>query len=425
VPEHWEMPEPIRLLGEYAVSYIREFNSIRGELLRAGAPASLYAEELTAASVLRGKDGIAVFYVTEKTREKSGLARGVEVQDVTDESLTRITQVATGNNLKIFEYQMGDSALTPPSIPEDLPEARGATNIEYLEPFVQRGAGCNLLGIAVGPTWHADEMGLIARSLPTRKHVFSPILPVPPDERPVIQFIFPFADLIWGLEDLKLDAEAGMHLARADVEVLLLGISAGVPPKQLFENPFESVAAHCERQCDGFFVMVDNPETREAEVQAFLERPENQFLIAPHAQGVFPHKPLGGNRFIPDFVVHRADGDYHFIEIESPNAPIYQKQGEEPTSYFNHAIVQVEDWLRYIDQNLLSIRNEDNMPTLYKPTGEVVIGRDKHLGDTARIRFQYKRAESPRIDYKTYDMLIKSGLAYAVSIRRLSGPARD
>ena len=55
-----------------------------------------------------------------------------------------------------------------------------------------------------------------------------------------------------------------------------------------------------------------------------------------------------------------------------PNNSIYQAKGEEPTASFSHAIQQVEDWLRYIDQNLLTVKNEESMPTIYKPTGEVV-----------------------------------------------------
>ena len=274
--------------------------------------------------------------------------------------------------------------------------------------------------MAIGPHWQVEN-DILVRPLPTRWRVFSPVRPIPPEGRQVLQFVFPFLDVVWGQEVLRLNANAGQHFARADVEVLMLGIKAGIPPKQLAENPFEEVATHCEKQCDQLFQLIDNPETKEPAVQAFLEKPGNQFLIAPHARAVLPRKPLGGNRFIPDFTVHRADGDYHFVEIESPNSLIYQAKGEEPGAVFDHAIVQVEDWLRYIDQNLLTVRNEDGMPSLYKPTGEVVVGRDKHMGETARIRFQFKRAESGRIEYQTYDMLVEAGRAYAASVRRLTG----
>ena len=155
-----------------------------------------------------------------------------------------------------------------------------------------------------------------------------------------------------------------------------------------------------------------------------MEIPANQFLVAPHRKDLHPHKPLGGHRFVPDFTVHRADGDYHFVEIESPNTLIYQAKGEEPTASFSHAIQQVEDWLRYIDQNLLTVRNEEGMPTIYKPTGEVVIGRDLHMGETARIRFRFKRAESGRIVLKSYDMMVSEGRAYAESLRRMKGASK-
>jgi hypothetical protein len=409
-------------LGKYAQAYMAEFNTLRGELDRSGLPASLYGKELVAARVLLASDGAAVVYVDKETKAKAGLEQGVLLQDIEDETLTHLTQSATANLLKITISKAGDDIRIPPQIPDDIPreELKGGINLEVLEPSLGQPVGPTLTGMAVGPQWQFEK-GIRTRMLPTRGRVFSPVVNNPPDGRPVLQFIFPFLDLIWLLDDLQLNAEVGRQWARADIEVLLLGIAAGIPQKQLAEDPFDAVATHCERVCDEFFRLIDNLETRETQVQNFLEVPANQFLVAPHCKGVFPHKPLGGNRFVPDFTVHRPDGDYHLIEIESPNTLIYQAKSQEQTADFPHAIQQVEDWLRYIDQNLMTVRNEDNMPTIYKPTGEVVIGRDKHMGDTAKIRFQFKRGESGRLSFKTYDMMVSEGRAYAASLRRMKG----
>jgi len=420
-----EPPDPVKRLIEYASTYMSKFNSLRGELLRSGTPAALYGEEITRADILLGNDGIIILYLTEKTRKQAGVPPGVQVEDWTDQSLCTITQKVTANGIKIDKAQPGDNVLMLSAIPEDFPQAEILCGLapEFLEPFAQKGTGAEVTGMVVGPQWRVENNTRVA-ILPTRGRVFSPFRPIPPAGHLTLELLFPFVDLIWKHEELHLNAEAGIMFASADVEVLMLGMRAGISAKQLAESPFESVAAHCERQCDEFFKLIDDSDTAEEAVQDFLEKPENQFLVSPHARAVFPHKRLGGNRFIPDFVVHRPDDDYHFIEIESPNSQIYQAKGEEPTAAFTHAIVQVEDWLRYIDQNLLTVRNEDNMPTLYKPTGEVVIGRKKHLGENARIRFQYKRAESHRIEYKTYDMMAEAGRAYAASVRRLMGSPR-
>lgn len=406
----------------YAQAYISEFNNLRRELERRGPPASLYSHELAGASVFLAKDGAAILYMDEYNREKSNHPKGVIAQDLGEETLTHFVQSGTANCVKIMQWKVGDYIGGPLELPADLPpeELKGGISPEFLRPHLDSGMGANVQGLAVSPTWNVEN-GIFTRMLPTRARVFSPATNLPTSGKFVLQNIFPFMDLIWLVDELGLNAQSARKWATADIEVLLLGLAAGIPQKELSENPFESVATHCEKVCDEFFTLIDNPSTREMEVQAFLEVPAHEFLITPHCREVFPHKPLGGNRFVPDFVVHRPDGDYHFVEIESPNSLIYQGQGQEPTAGFSHAIQQVEDWLRYIDQNLLTVRNEERMPTIYKPTGEVVIGREKHIGETAKTRFQFKRAESGRIVLKTYDMMVSEGRAYATSLRRMRG----
>lgn len=406
----------------YAQAYISEFNNLRLELDRRGSPASLYSHELAAASVFLAKDGAAILYMDEYNRQKSDHPKGVIAQDLDDETLTHFIQSGTANCIKILHIKVGDNISAPQELPADLPpeELKGGISPGHLSAYLDAGEKVVVQGLAVSPKWNVDN-GKFTQMLPTRARVFSPIANVPPDGRPVLQNVFPFMDLIWLVDELGLNAQSARGCVTADIEVLLLGLAAGIPEKELSANPFESVAAHCEKVCNDFFTLIDNPSTKEAEVQAFLEAPAHQFLVTPHCREVIPHKPLGGNRFVPDFVVHRPDGDYHFVELESPNSPIYQGQGQEPTAGFSHAIQQVEDWLRYIDQNLLTVRNEERMPTIYKPTGEVVIGREKHMGESAKTRFQFKRAESGRIILKTYDMMVSEGRAYAASLRRMKG----
>jgi hypothetical protein len=272
--------------------------------------------------------------------------------------------------------------------------------------------------MAVGQHWRVEN-GVCVHPLPTRCRIFTPYIPVIPDNRPTLQFIYPFCDLIWDQELLKLNADAGRYFARADIDVLLLGIRAGIPPQQLAQDPFEAVASHCERACDQLFALVDNPETDEKQVQEFLEQGGHRFLVSPHSTNIIPQKSLAGLRFRIDFAVQRPDNDYHLVEIESPNTLIYQAKGEEPTAPFTHAIQQVEDWLRYIEDNRSTVRAEDGMPTIHKPSGEVVIGRNKHMGDSARKRFDFKRGENHRITLKTYDMMIAEGRVYAGALRRM------
>lgn len=424
--------EPQKRLAEYAQAYIAEFNAHRTELERLGPPASLYAKEIVTASIFAASDGFAIVYVDEETRTRGEqvpdeVPKGVSLYDSADETLTHLMQSMSGDLIKITQRTAGDSIHLRPSLPPDIPkeDRLPGINPKVLEPYLGRPeGGLSLTGIAIGPQWKFEN-GVCVHPLPTRWRVFTPFIPVIPTNEPRLQFIYPFVDLIWGQQELGLNAEAGKLFAQADIEVLLLGIAAGIPPQQLAQDPFEAVAAHCERACDELFALVDDPNTDEKPVQKFLEQPGHRFLVSPHSTNIIPQKTLAGLRFKIDFAVQRSDNDYHLVEIESPNTRIYQEKGEEPTAPFTHAIQQVEDWFRYIDEHRSTVRAEDGMPTIYKPTGEVVIGRDKHMGDTARKRFDHKRGESHRITLKTYDMMIAEGRTYASSLRRMRGTSQS
>ena len=119
------------------------------------------------------------------------------------------------------------------------------------------------------------------------------------------------------------------------------------------------------------------------------------------------------------------DGEYRFIEIENPHPEIYQLKGEEISAHLNHAITQVLDWLQYVNDNRDTVRREDGLTTIYEPTGEVIAGRDQHLGATAARRFQFYRSEQRRIKIKTYDMLLEAySYIYIETLRSLTRKAQ-
>lgn len=419
----WPTPDQKRVV-QFAQAYIGEFNKARDRLQHAGPRVAEYAHELASAFVAAASDGVAVFYINREAKEKApfDMPEGAWLDDRSEHRLGYVVQQGSGNTIRVWDAKPGTSVFEAREVPDDLPVGLpiGGVNPLVLEPYLHNPSGIFLTAIVVGPLWKVEN-GLLVSPEPSRIRVFSPVIEGPPYNCCLLQLIYPFADLFWFPERLDLTAEAAKACVEADIEVLLLGIAAGISDKDLAQDPFEAVARHCEEACDAFFKLIESPNAREPEVQRFLEQPAHSFLVSPHNRGVFPRKPLGGNRFVPDFTVARPDDDYHLVEIESPNAPIYQAKGEEPTSEFNHAVQQVEDWLRYIDENVRTVRDEDKMPTIYHPTGEVVIGRDRHLGDKAKTRFKFKRAGSSRIEFKTYDMVVNAGRAYASSIRALKG----
>jgi hypothetical protein len=96
-------------LGEYALAYMSEFNSLRSELQHFGTPASLYSKELVTATIFVANDGIAIVYVDEETRTKGQqypdeVPKGVEFCDVT-------------GILQILALKESDHAYLPPISP--------------------------------------------------------------------------------------------------------------------------------------------------------------------------------------------------------------------------------------------------------------------------------------------------------------------
>jgi hypothetical protein len=416
-----QKPEEVERLGKHIQSYISNFNIGRTVLAAAAPPLPLFSDEIKSATALRSAEGWIVVYMTDWYPYERQPKHGVELQYTEHEQLSPLAQLLTGNNLKVSFSKAGDNIFAEPALPKDIPEVWGCTNKRLLKAFIDHGGSVVLNGIAVNPLWEFNN-GLRTRLLPSRWRVYSPVIPVPPNDMPELQFLYPFIDLFWNVNELGLSEITGQEYANADIEVLLLGVSAGIAPQKLAEDPFEAVASHCEFVCDQLHELINKPETKEQAVQSFLEQPGNRFLISPHASNVVPQKSLAGLRYRIDFAVQRPDGDYHLVEIESPNTLIYQARGEEPTADFTHAKQQVDDWLRYVDEHRQTVRDCDYMPTINRPTGEVVIGRDIHMTDTARRRFDYARALNQRVVLKTYDMLIAEGRAYAASLRRMKSP---
>jgi hypothetical protein len=212
----------------------------------------------------------------------------------------------------------------------------------------------------------------------------------------------------------------GEEAAENDFNILRLGQEAGLSPVTLSQDPFGSVSSHLLEVCREFEALLDTPTVDEPQVQRFLEEQGHHFLVSPIHRAIHPRRRLGGGRYIPDFVVQRADGEWEFVEIEAPGHAIYQRTGGEPSAHFTHAITQVEDWLRFVDDNRQTVEREDGLTGVYRPRGRVVAGRDRDLTEQARRRFRFKRAESEKIRLQTYDLLLLEARSYAEGLARLT-----
>jgi hypothetical protein len=251
--------------------------------------------------------------------------------------------------------------------------------------------------------------------------VFSPLIRLT-DGRLARQHTWTCADVLFASDAIDLDADKAREFATADALALRIAAAMEGFTQPFYESPHETVAERLLVVCQQLQSLIDTPGMDERNVQALLEQDNNRFLLRPDAQEIYPQRGIGHGHYVTDFICQRPDGDYHFIEIENPNKPIYQKSNGEASAHLNHAMTQVEDWLRYVNDNRDTVRREDKLEGIYRPTGEVIAGRDEHLNEAARERFDAKRADVEKIGIKirTYDMLLRDVRSYATNLARFS-----
>lgn len=399
---------------DYLLAYVRRFNELVGEI-DANLP---WAEHLVArldtVRAYRAKNGLAVFgFPLRNSPDK--YSNSVLFLDRSGHDLARVAQQLSSNLIKVCPEW--EPPFTRPSrLPDDLPKEdveAGFFNPDLLSEASE--TGLHLTGMGISPMRSYREG--VVETHESRVHVWSPIRRLP-SGRELRQYEWLFSDFIWGVPS-HLSADSGSTAASADLNVFRLAAEAGIARGEVTEDPCSAVARRLYGICDEFENLVSSPELKEAQVQAFLEQRQHHFLVAPVHQEVHPQRAIAGGRFVPDFVVRRADGDWELVEIEAPGRPIYQESGEEPSAHFTHAITQVEDWLRYVDENRDHARREDGLTGIYRPTGRVIAGRDTNLGEKAEVRFRFKRAESQRIALLTYDAVLREARAYAGTLERM------
>src|SRR6266851_5144234 len=153
---------------------------------------------------------------------------------------------------------------------------------------------------------------------------------------------------------------------------------------------------------------------RHAVQQQLLEN--NPELLSPTHLRAWKKVPLGGR--ITDFVLREPPNDYLLVELEAPTRPLFRKDGQQ-TEELTHAINQVEDWLRYIQDNLTTVQKELGLTGLSPhPQCLIVIGRSASLSDEDRRKLGTMKGLLPRVRILTYDDLL---MAATQSIENLLG----
>src|SRR5262249_46198918 len=123
-----------------------------------------------------------------------------------------------------------------------------------------------------------------------------------------------------------------------------------------------------------------------------------------------------------DFVFQYPSGDYLLVELERPTHLLFRDDGQHREE-LTHAIDQIVDWRRYIEDNLRTVQSELGLDGISaNPSCLIVIGRSSSLGEADKRKLVAFENLQPRLKIMTYDDLLANARA---SIENILGPLWD
>jgi hypothetical protein len=125
---------------------------------------------------------------------------------------------------------------------------------------------------------------------------------------------------------------------------------------------------------------------------------------------------------VTDFVLRDAAGDYLLIELEKPSHRLFGKSGK-PSAELQHAIDQIVDWKRYLEDNISTVRRELGLKDIStNPRAVVVIGRRSTLSDENRRKLLAIENAQPKLKIMTYDDVLAGA---RTTFENILGPIWD
>lgn len=211
--------------------------------------------------------------------------------------------------------------------------------------------------------------------------------------------VFPFVDLAsWQPEYAATWAEndiLGAVVSHQFRENQLHNLDPNVEARRRFAKLFEDYKA-----------LLDS-EPREEALQSFLAA--NPALLCPTHTKVWPKLSLGARK--TDFVFQDAIGDFLLVEIEKSTHPLFIRHGDTSRE-LNHARGQVQDWKRYLEDNLPTVQRELGLTGIsVDPRALVVMGRSSSLSPEHRRKLVTLENEAPKLKIMTYDDVLDNAKA--------------
>jgi hypothetical protein len=160
-----------------------------------------------------------------------------------------------------------------------------------------------------------------------------------------------------------------------------------------------------------------------AKYQSLLEgneEPLHQFiktnpnLLCPTHYRVWSKLSLGKRD--TDFVFREPSGDYLLVELEKPSHPLFRSDGQQREE-LTHAIDQITDWRRYIEDNLRTVQTELGLEGISSnPNCLIIMGRSSALDESNKRKLIALQNTMPKLRILTYDDLIANAKAAAEHI---------
>lgn len=183
-------------------------------------------------------------------------------------------------------------------------------------------------------------------------------------------------------------------------------------------DPNASARKHFSLLLSEFKKLLDSNPDREEILQQFLK--DNPSLLCPTYTKMWPKLALGDKK--TDFAFQEASSDYLLVELERSTLPIFIKSGDLSRD-LNHAIRQVHDWKRYLEDNLSTVQRELGLSGISaNPKSLIVIGRSSSLNLQHRRLLTTIENNSPKLKIMTYDDVYNSAKTV---IENLLGPLWD
>ena len=197
----------------------------------------------------------------------------------------------------------------------------------------------------------------------------------------------------------RISAASGKEAAIRDYQQIVSDMLGGTPLNVL------------ARVLVAYQTLLDNPDTKEEQMQQFLER--NFLLLDAGYKKLFTKGDLRGFRMPEvDFLMKTSDSKYVLVELEAPKDPLFTKEKlPNPSKDLRDTMSQMQNYMSDFKNHILSYRETFPDMTSEVVSGLVIIGRSSRLTDPEKVRL--RQIVGTTRDYRiiTFDELFENSKA--------------